>query len=76
MAAAPADNADPTARGLSSATAAKRLRGERPPRRHLVALGIEHRRRQRLHPLVDAIIGVFFVLILSLGLLADTPPSA
>ena len=70
MAAAPADNADPTARGLSSATAAKRLRELGPPA-DTSSRSVSSIVAGNVFTLFNAIIGVFFVLILSLGLLAD-----
>jgi cation-transporting P-type ATPase E len=70
MVAAATDSQDAAERGLSSATAAKRLRdlGAPPDTSSRSASSIV---AGNVFTLFNAIIGVFFVLILSLGLIAD-----
>ena len=61
----------PQHQGLSSAEAARRLDRLGPRRAADQPLGGEHRRSPTTLTLFNAIIGVFFILILSLGLWAD-----
>jgi cation-transporting P-type ATPase E len=70
MAAAATDSTDAAERGLSSAEAAKRLRKLGPPL-DTSSRSVSSIVAGNVFTLFNAIIGVFFVLILSLGLLAD-----
>ncbi len=70
MATTAADNADPTERGLSGAEAAKRLRKLGPPPDDS-SRSVSSIVAGNVFTLFNLIIGVFFVLILSLGLIAD-----
>src|SRR5260221_7349516 len=70
MAATATDTPDAAERGLSSAEAAKRLRKLGPPP-DTSSRSVSSIIAGNVFTLFNAIIGVFFVLILSLGLIAD-----